>query len=110
MARLEAEGIFKAFVARQDRLMVGFIVFHVFPNMQHKSSLWAYDSGHYIAPEFCDNAAWDWLAMWRAAETALRGMGVRVIMGHDNAIRPMEPAFKRLGYKARSRLYLKVIR
>lgn len=108
MLALEDAGQLKIWTARAERTLVGFIGFQVFPHMHHRSTLFAFDVGHFLSPEFRDNGRLGF-RMWRTAETALKAEGVKVIMAHDNADRPLLPFFLALGYEPRSTLFMKVI-
>jgi hypothetical protein len=69
----------------------------------------AFDAGHYLAPAFRDMQARLGFRMWRTAEIALRKMGVRFVMSHDNISRPLMPFFVGLGYAPLGGLYLKAL-
>lgn len=108
MRAAEAAGLFRIWAARKDGMVIGFVMFHIHPHFNYKRTLFAFDSGHYLDPSHRDSD-WTGIKMWRSALDALADLGVKVVIAHDNALRPLEPFFLRLGFKLRSRLYWKVL-
>lgn len=108
LRRLEAAGRYRVWVCRVDGTLAGFITCHIMAHLFHKDTLWAFDNGHYLAPQYRDIARIAW-RMWRTLAPALRALGVTVHMAHDNASRPLTPFFLGLGYEPRSTIYLKVL-
>ena len=92
LLRHEAEGIYRIWTARVNGTLAGFVAFYVQTHMYHKTVLAAVDGGHYLAPDFRGNGMVGW-RMWRSAKAALIEEGVRFIMAHDNAKRPLLPFF-----------------
>lgn len=109
MIALEDAGIFRCWCARDGAVIVGFVQFHLVHHLSFKGNLFALDSGHYLDPSLCENAAWVYVKLWRTVEPALRELGVKVILAHDNRLQPMESFFRRLGYEARATNYCKVL-
>lgn len=103
MRALERLGLYRAWAARRDGLLIGLIEFTVTPPLHHRGTTYAFDGGHFLHPEA--RSPFLWLRMWRAALDALRGLGVRVVMAHDNPRRPLDRAFARLGFTPGGRLY-----
>lgn len=104
----ERQGMFQVWAARVGPTLAGFVAFHITPHLYYKTTLFAIDGGHYLAPAFRDNSRIGF-RMWRTAEVALEQRGVRVIYAHDNAERPLMPFFLALGFKPLSTMFIKVI-
>ena len=104
----DREGTFAVWTARVGSTLAGFISFYIAPHLFYQTTLFAIDAGHYLAPAFRDNSRVGF-RMWRTCEIALRERGVRVIMAHDNAERPLMPFFLALGFEPRSTMFWKVI-
>jgi hypothetical protein len=45
--------------------------------------------------------------MWKSSEAALRDLGVKVIVAHDNSIHPLMPLMLALDYEPRGTLFYK---
>lgn len=103
MRLLEEAGMFKIWGARRDGLLVGFIEFSIIAPLHHRKTLYAFDGGHFVHPEF--RSPFLWLAMWRSALAALRDIGVQMVVAHDNPRRPLDIAFERLGFTPGGRMY-----
>lgn len=108
MRALEGAGIFRVWTARRRGRVIGFILFHIHPHLNYRHTLFAFDGGHYLDTTYRDNG-WLGIKMWRSAIAALRDLGVRVVMAHDNSQRPLGPFFRRLGFEPRSTIYWKVL-
>ena len=103
MMRNEAAGSFKVWAARSgDGLLIGVILLHIMPHLNYKSTLFAFDAGHYLSPLYRDSKEWIGVKMWRAMFDPLQELGVKVLIAHDNALRPLTPFFLRLGFEPRS--------
>lgn len=100
---------FKVWTARVDGSLAGFIAWHIVPHLMHNSTLFAIDAGHYLGPAYRDTPGRVGLLMWRKTEAALKELGVKVILTHDNAVRPLLPFFLGLGYQPRSTMWWRVI-
>jgi L-amino acid N-acyltransferase YncA len=108
MMTLDHAGLFKAWCARSEGgLLLGFIGFYVMPHLNYRHTLFAFDNGHYLHPDH--RGGWTGVHMWRGACDALRELGVKVVIAHDNALRPLEPLFKRLGFQPRGALYWRAL-
>lgn len=108
LIRRDRAGIFSIWTARVGPTLAGFISFYLQPHLFYQTVLMAVDAGHYLAPAFRDNSRIGF-RMWRTVEVALEERGVKVIMAHDNAERPLMPFFLALGYDPRSTIFWKVI-
>ena len=73
--------------------------------MYHRTILAAIDGGHYLSPGYRDKGMVGW-RMWRSAKAALIEEGVRFIMAHDNAKRPLMPFFLALGFEPLSTMWI----
>lgn len=91
-----------------DATLAGFVSFHLQPHVFYRTTLFAVDAGHYLSPGFRDNSRIGF-RMWRTAVAALEERGVKVIMAHDNADRPLMPFFLALGFHPRSTMFWKII-
>lgn len=107
MRMAEQAGLFRMWGARLDGLLVGLIEWNITPPLHHRSTLYAFDGGHYLAPEY--RSVWTHFVIWRQAVAALRELGVKAVMAHDNPRRPMAAFFARLGFEPAGQLYLKVL-
>jgi hypothetical protein len=105
LAALERQGLYRIWTMRRDGLLVGFIEFTLTSPLHHAKTLYAFDGGHFIHPEFRNPFLW--CRMWRKALDALAGIGVKMVIAHDNPLRPMTPAFHRLGFWPAGRMYAK---
>ena len=108
LKRMEGEGQLLIWTARVNGTLAGFIAFQVHPHFTSRRTLFAFDCGHYLAPPFRDNSRIGF-RMWRTALAGLRAKGVRVVMAHDNAGRPLMPFFLALGFEPRSTIFFKVL-
>lgn len=103
MIAAERAGRFRVWTVRVDQTLAGFLCFHVFPHMSHRSTLFAIDGGYYLSPAFRGGlTAW---RMFKGARTALQKEGVKVIVWHDNLLHPLMPFLLALGAKPRSIMY-----
>jgi hypothetical protein len=105
LLRHEADGIYRIWTARVNGTLAGFAAFYVQTHMYHRSVLAAIDGGHYLSPEFRGKGMVGW-RMWRSAKAALIEEGVRFIMAHDNAKRPLMPFFLALGFEPLSTMWI----
>ena len=105
MIACEAQGIFRVWAARQGGQVVGLVMLWIMPHLNYRSTLFAFDAGHYLVPDLRDGHRWSGVRMWRGLIDALRELGVKVLLAHDNAQRPLGPFFKRLGFEPRSTNY-----
>lgn len=105
MVHLEALGIFRVWTAHSpNRLLIGFIGFHIQPHLNYRTSLFAFDAGHYLDPMF-RSKGWIGIRMWRTAMIGLREMGVKIVISHDNELLPLPGFFRRLGFQRRGSIY-----
>ena len=102
----ERQFLFRVWAARVDGTLAGFITFFVAPHFLHKSTLFALDYGHYLAPAFRDTEHRVGARMWWTAKAALKELGVEVAFLHDNALRPLSPFFLALGARPFSAMWL----
>ncbi len=107
--RLEDEGVYRIWVARVGGTMAGYLSFQIFPHPDYMGVPFAFDAGHYLAPAFRDMQARLGFRMWRTCEIALRKMGVRFVMSHDNVSRPLMPFFVGMNYAPLGGLYMKAL-
>lgn len=108
LLRRDREGKIAIWTAHVEETLAGFIMFYLTPHLFYKSTLMAMDGGHYLAPGFRGAGRLGY-AMWRSAGVALEERGVKVIMAHDNAARPLLPFFLALGYEPRSTIFWKIL-
>ena len=107
MLASEKAGVYRVWAARRDGMLIGWIEFVISPGWHNKSVRFAFDGGHYLAPEF--GSTHTALKMWRSALVALEALGVRVVTAHDNPVRPLDAFFRRLGFDPGGKLYVKVL-
>lgn len=108
LVRRDREGTFVVWAARVGPTLAGFISFYLAPHIFYRTTKFAIDAGHFLSPPFRDNSRIGF-RMWRTATGALEERGVKVIMAHDNAYRPLMPFFLALGFEPRSTMFWKVI-
>ncbi len=77
--RLEAAGRYRVWTARVDGTLAGFIAWFISPHINHRGTLFAHGDVHSLHPAFRGNGRVGW-RMWRSCHTALRGLGVKVIV------------------------------
>lgn len=109
LVRRDRLGTFAVWAARSGPTLAGFISFYIEPHLFYRTTLFAVDAGHYLAPAFRDNDRIGF-RMWRTVEVPLKERGVIVIMAHDNAERPLMPFFLALDYHPRSTMFWRVLR
>jgi len=102
----ERQFIFRVWACRVDGTLAGFITFQIAPPILHKSTLFAIDYGHYLAPAFRDTASMVGARMWWSGRRALKELGVEIGMLHDNALRPLSPFFLSIGARPFSSMWL----
>jgi hypothetical protein len=73
--------------------------------MYFKTMTIAIDGGHYLSPEFRNNGRIGY-RMWKSVIAALKEDGVKAIMTHDNACRPLMPFFLSLGLEPLSTMWI----
>lgn len=105
---LEKGGAYRVWVARKDGVIAGFIEFQLVNHLNYKSTLFAFDQGHYLSPAY-RGKDWAGIKMWESACDALRQLGVKVVIAHDNAVLPLNAFFARMGFSLRGALFAKVL-
>lgn len=108
MAEWEKIGGYRVWVARVNGALAGMIGFQLCPHLNYKTTLFAIDSGHYLSPAY-RGKEWIGVKMWGAACEALKELGVKIVIAHDNVVHPLDPFFKRLGFEPRSTLFWKAL-
>lgn len=109
MLELERVGYFRVWVARTEAgLLIGFIGWTITPHLAYRTTLFAHDAGHYLTPAYRDKG-WIGVKMWATSLAALKKLGVKVVDAHDNALRPLTPLFKRLGFEVMSTRFWKIL-
>ena len=101
----EEQGIYRIWTARVNGTLAGFAAFYVQTHVYHKTLLFAVDGGHYLSPAFRNNGRLGY-RMWKTVISALKEDGVKVIMAHDNARRPLMPFFLSLGLEPLSTMWI----
>ncbi len=104
----ERDGIYRIWAARVDGTLAGFVAFYVQPHVYYRAVLFAVDGGYFIAPAFRGSGRVGF-RLWSTAKTALKAEGVRVVMAHDNAHRPLMPFFLSLGLEPISCMWVGVL-
>ncbi len=104
----EAQGVFRVWAVRVNKTLAGFVAFYVQPYVLAKSTLYAIDGSHFLAPDFRDKGRIGY-RMWKTAIDALDAEGVKFIMAHDNALRPLLPFFLSLGFEPRSTMFWRAV-
>lgn len=102
----ERQFIYRVWAARVNGTLAGFASFQIAPHVMHKSTLFAVDYGHFLAPAFRDTSSMVGARMWRSAKVALKEAGVEVGFLHDNALRPLSPFFLAIGARPFSAMWL----
>lgn len=105
LLRYEAEFIYRVWTARVNGTLAGFVSFYVQPHIYYRNTLFAVDGGHFLSPAFRDKGRIGW-HMWRSAGIAMKEAGVKVVMLHDNAKRPLMPFFLALGAEPLSTMWV----
>ncbi len=98
----EEHGVYRVWAARVNGTLAGFVSFYIQPFVLAKSTIFALDGGHFLAPAFRDTSNRLGWRMWTSAIVALRAEGVKVSMLHDNSKRPLMPFFLAMGAEPRS--------
>ena len=107
--RMEEAGRYRVWAARSGDTLAGFIAWHIIPHLNHRSTLFAITDVHCLAPAFRDKDRLG-LRMWRSCEPALRDLGVKIVMPHDDIERSLLPFFLALGYRPMMTIFSKVLR
>ena len=100
-------GFFRVWAAKIDGEIVGWVEFNVGPHYHYTGTKFAWDSGHWCRPEY---RPWLLIRMWRTALCALQDIGVHIVIAHSNRRKPLDPAFKRLGFEPHGTMFRKVLR
>jgi hypothetical protein len=105
--RLEEQGMLFVLTARSEGRLVGYIVHLIYRPLHYKYSIMASDDAHFLKKEFRKGTTG--LKMIKAAEEALRKLGVNSITYHSKTRADINkrPVFERLGYKAHEQLFVK---
>ena len=106
MIAWEQAGIYRVWAARAEGALAGFIGFQIVPHLNYRHTLFAFDMGHYLSPAY-RGKGWAGIKMWATACEALKTLGVKVVIAHDNSVRPLDSFFGRLGFEPRSTLFWK---
>lgn len=109
MLWLEEQGMFRVWAARNDSgTLIGLIEFQIMPHLNYKSTLFAFDMGHFLDPVY-RGEGWVGVKMWRSALCALKEIGVKVCIAHDNESHPLAPLFARLEFEPQGGFYWKAL-
>ena len=108
MMAWEQVGIYRVWTARAEGVLAGFIGFQIVPHLNYRHTLFAFDMGHYLSPAY-RGKGWAGIKMWATACEALKTLGVKVVIAHDNSVRPLDSFFGRLGFEPRSTLFWKAL-
>ena len=106
MMKWEQEGQYRVWVARVDGALAGMIGFQTVPHLHYCTTSFAIDMGHYLSPAYRGKGLLG-IKMWASACAALKELGVKIVIAHDNAVHPLDSFFERLGFEARSTLFWK---
>lgn len=106
---LEAAGRMRVWAARADGTLAGFICWHITGHLNYRSTLMAITDTHCLDPAFRDIPRIGW-RMWRTSEIALRELGVKVILAHDDGARSLLPWFLALGMRPSMTIFEKVLK
>lgn len=99
---LERAGEYRVWTARNPEL-VGFIQFQFVVPGGHAGARYAVDVGWWLSGE--NKSIWQGLTLWRTALSALRGMDVTIVRGHEHSSKPLGAFFARLGMKPATIVY-----
>ncbi len=108
LLRRNEAGVFRVWAAHVEGTLAGFITFHIMPHLSFRSTLMALDAGHFLHPAFRGKGRIGF-GMWRSVEPALRDLGVKVVLAHDNGARPLLPFFLALEYEPVSTVFWKAL-
>lgn len=111
--KLEELNMFRAWSAREEGLLVGYIAFHVIYHLHYKHTLTAIDDLFMLAPlHRRGTTGWK---MFRVAMGELEEMGVKRFMLHDkvawterraeHGLPAMDMLFARLGFELTDRIW-----
>jgi len=104
---LERVGIIKVFTARDNGLLVGYIVFFVQPSLHYMDHIFASNDILFIHPDHRKGSAG--IRLIKYAESKLKEQGVSVVMINTKTHAPFDPILNRLGYQNTERLHTKYI-
>lgn len=109
MLWLEKQGLFRVWAARNESgTLIGFIEFQIMPHLNYKSTLFAFDMGHFLDPVY-RGEGWVGVKMWRSALCALKDLDVKVCIAHDSVTHSLEAFWLRLGFEKQSDVYWRVL-
>lgn len=95
-------GFYRVWAAKDEGRIVAWICFNIGSPYHYSSTRFAFDGGHY-----CDYPyrPWLWFRLWRTGICALRDLGIHCIIAHANRRRPLDLAFKRLGFEPHGQMF-----
>ena len=99
-------GFYRVWAAKDEGRIVAWVCFNIGQPYHYASTSFAWDVGHYCAESY---RPWLWIKLWRTALCALRDLGVQVIISHANRRRPLDKAFRRLGFEPHGQMFRQVL-
>ena len=106
---LEKQNMLFVLAARHDGRLVGYIIHLIYRPLHYRYMLMASDDAHFLKKEFRKGTSG--MKMFKAAEKALKEIGVNSITYHSKTSRDInkKPVFERMGYSAHEYLFVKHI-
>lgn len=97
-----ALGFYRVWAARDGGRIVAWACFNVGAPYHYASTQFAWDVGHYCHTDY---RPWLWFKLWRGALCALRDIDVKFVISHANRRRPLDKAFRRLGFEPHGQMF-----
>lgn len=101
--RLEEAGMIKVFTCRLDKLLIGYSVYFVRPNMHYRNSLQAVQDILFISKEHRGNGR----EFIKWCDEKLKLDGVQAVYHHVKAKHNWGPMLERMGYELVDLIYAK---
>lgn len=102
---LDKEGNLKVLTVRDDKTLVGYIVFLVAYGLHYKTTFMAHDDAFFLKKEYRKGRIG--IDMFNNAELMLKFHGVKLVSYHEKLKVPTGKLFKRLGYKPQETKWFK---
>jgi len=106
MAKLEEQGIFKLFTARDaGGRLVGYVAWIIAPHMHYRGLTVAHDDAFFLHRDY--RRGGEGIRFFQFCEQELRAIGVKRLVVHEKLSFPLGAFFERLGFRNVERNWFK---
>jgi len=105
--RMAEAGMIRCITCRNNKDLIGYIVFFVTPHLHYKSCKTAVEDIYYVKKEYRKGRVG--IRLFQYAETALKRIGVQRIVMHTKVHLDNSKLFEYLGYKMTDKVFTKML-